>query len=257
MRRILVIGIGAGNPEHVTVQAVAALNQTEVFFLVDKGADKDSLIAVRKEICERYIVDKAGYRLVEIPDPPRDRGAAAYQGAVEDWHERRAEVFERAIDEHLTGDGCGAFLVWGDPMLYDSTLRVIDRMLARGVVDFDVDVIPGITSVQVLASAHRLPINRIGEPVLITTGRRLAAGLPQGLDSAVVMLDAGLSCKDFDDRDLYIYWGAYLGTPDEVLMSGRLVDVAAAIDRTKRDLRSRHGWIMDTYLLRREWPARG
>jgi precorrin-6A synthase len=141
--------------------------------------------------------------------------------------------------------------VWGDPALYDSTLRVIDRIRARGVVDFDHQVIPGITSVQALAARHRLPLNRIGEPVHITTGRRVADGLPEDVDSAVVMLDPGLACRGLDDPQWEIYWGAYVGTPDEALISGRLGDVAADIEAAKQALRHRHGWIMDTYLVRR------
>ena len=252
MRRLLVIGIGAGDPEYVTVQAVNALNSADVFFVVDKGEDKASLVALREQILDRYVRDQDGFRIVEIPDPPRDRAAAAYTAAVEDWHEKRSELFEAAIASELAADGIGAFLVWGDPALYDSTLRVIDRILARGAVRFDYEVIPGITSVQALVAKHRLPLNRIGEPIHITTGRRLADGMPDGLDSAVVMLDAGFAPREFDDPRLHVYWGAYLGTPDEVLLSGRLVDVAEEIERTKRELRDEHGWIMDTYLLRRE-----
>ena len=252
MRRLLVIGIGAGDPEYVTMQAVNALNSADVFFVVDKGEDKASLVALREQILDRYVRDQDGYRIVEIPDPPRDRAAAAYTAAVEDWHEKRSELFEAAIASELAADGIGAFLVWGDPALYDSTLRVIDRILARGAVRFDYEVIPGITSVQALVAKHRLPLNRIGEPIHITTGRRLADGMPDGLDSAVVMLDAGFAPREFDDPRLHVYWGAYLGTPDEVLLSGRLVDVAEEIERTKRELRDEHGWIMDTYLLRRE-----
>jgi precorrin-6A synthase len=246
-RTILVIGIGAGDPEHITVQAVNALNEAGVFFVVDKGADKSELLTLREEICARYIRDQTAYRVVEIPDPPRDRGAAAYEGAVEDWHEKRSILFEQAIAAELPDGGTGAFLVWGDPALYDSTLRVIDRILARGVVTFDYRVIAGITSVQALTAAHRLPLNRIGEPIQITTGRRLTPDV----DNAVVMLDAGLAAQAFDDPELTIYWGAYLGTPDETLISGRLVDVAGDIVRTKRELKERKGWIMDTYLLRR------
>lgn len=252
MRKLLVIGIGAGDPDYVTMQAVNALNETDVFFVVDKGEQTSSLIALREEILARYVRDQTRYRVVEIPDPPRDRAAAAYTAAVEDWHEKRSALFEAAIAEHLADDAVGAFLVWGDPALYDSTLRVIDRILARGAISFDYEVIPGITSVQALVARHRLPLNRIGEPVHITTGRRLAGGMPDGLDSAVVMLDAGFAPREFDDPQLHVYWGAYLGTKDEVLLSGRLVDVADEIDRTKRDLRDKHGWIMDTYLLRRE-----
>ncbi|HEY2696192.1 MAG TPA: precorrin-6A synthase (deacetylating) [Pseudonocardiaceae bacterium] len=251
MREILVIGIGAGNPEYITVQAVNAMKTVEVFFVVDKGEDKSSLLALREDILDRYL-DEPDHRVVPIPDPPRDRQAGAYTGAVADWHERRAELFESSIRDELGEDGRGAFLVWGDPALYDSTLRVIDRILARGNVEFDYRVIPGITSVQALAAQHRLPLNRIGEPIHITTGRRLADGLPDGLDSAVVMLDAGFACAEFDDPDLHVYWGAYLGTPDEELRSGPLREVAADIVETKRALRERHGWIMDTYLLRRE-----
>ena len=252
MRRLLVIGIGAGDPEYVTMQAVNALNAADVFFVVDKGEDKASLVALREQILDRYVRDQDGFRIVEIPDPPRDRAAAAYTAAVEDWHEKRSELFEAAIASELAADGIGAFLVWGDPALYDSTLRVIDRILARGAVRFDYEVIPGITSVQALVAKHRLPLNRIGEPIHITTGRRLADGMPDGLDSAVVMLDAGFAPREFDDPRLHVYWGAYLGTADEVLLSGRLVDVAEEIERTKRELRDEHGWIMDTYLLRRE-----
>ncbi|MCW2547040.1 MAG: hypothetical protein JWN96_1500 [Mycobacterium sp.] len=251
MRKIKVIGIGAGDPEYVTMQAVNALNEASVFFVVDKGDAKGSLLALREEICRRYIRDQDAYRVVEIPDPPRDRTAAAYESAVGDWHDKRALLFEQAIADQLPEDGIGGFLVWGDPALYDSTLRVLDRVLARGVVEFDYSVIPGITSVQALAAQHRQTLNRTGEPVHITTGRRLANGFPDELDSVLVMLDAGLACQDFADPELDIHWGAYLGTPDEVLKSGRLIDVAGDIARTKQELKTRHGWIMDTYLLRR------
>ena len=39
-RRIHVIGIGAGDPDYVTAQAVDALNDTQVFFAMDKGDTK-------------------------------------------------------------------------------------------------------------------------------------------------------------------------------------------------------------------------
>jgi precorrin-6A synthase len=256
VREILVIGVGAGNPDQITVQAVEALNRAQVFFVVDKGADKDGLLAVREEILRRHVADHDGYRTVDIAEPPRDRLAADYPGAVGDWHAARADRFAAAVAEHLDEDGVGAFLVWGDPGLYDSTLRVIDRMLARGDVAFEYSVVPGVSSVHALTAAHRIPLNRVGEPVHVTTGRRLANGIPAGLDSVVVMLDAGFAAADLGEPDLEVFWGAYLGTPDEVLVAGRLGDVADRIVAAKADLRRRHGWIMDTYLLRRE-PSAG
>jgi precorrin-6A synthase (deacetylating) len=126
MKKVLIIGIGAGNPDYVTVQAINALNEVDVFFVIDKGKEREELFRLRKEICERYVKDKS-YRTIEAPDPPRDRSSTSYQSAVASWHEQRADLFERLIGEELHEDECGAFLVWGDPSLYDSTLRIIDR----------------------------------------------------------------------------------------------------------------------------------
>ncbi len=251
MRHILVVGIGPGHPDQITVQAVDALNRADVLFVVDKGSAKSGLLDVRDEILRRHIRDPSGYRVVEIADPARDRTAEAYENAVADWHAARAERFADAIATELGKDGVGAFLVWGDPGLYDSTLRVIDHILAGDRVAFEYSVIAGVTSVNALTAAHRIPLNRIGEPVHITPARRIASGLPDGVNSAVVMLDAGFTAGGLDDPDLEVFWGAYLSTPDEVLISGRLGDVAAEITRTRAQLRQRHGWIMDSYLLRR------
>lgn len=255
MRELLVIGMGPGHPDQITVQAVRALNRVNVFFRIDKGDAKSGLNAARDEILRRHVT-RPGYRVVEIPEPPRDRSpsltTAGYQGSVRDWHEARAELIEAAVAAELGEDGVGAFLVWGDPSVYDSTLRIIDRILARGAVAFDWAVIPGVTSVQALAAAHRIPLNRIGEPIHITPARRIAGGLPEGLDSAVVMLDPGFTAAGFDDPALTVFWGAYLSTPDETLIRGPLSEVAAEITTARAALRARHGWIMDIYLLRRD-----
>ncbi|KQP37665.1 precorrin-6A synthase (deacetylating) [Methylobacterium sp. Leaf106] len=249
MRQILVIGIGTGNPEHVTIQAIRALNTVDVVFVLDKGGEKADLVALRREICERYIEDRP-YRIVEAQDPERDRNPADYGVAVEDWHGARAALYEAMIAREVPEDGTGAFLVWGDPSLYDSTLRIIDRIAARGRLAFDHRVIPGITSVQALAASHRIALNRIGAPVQITTGRQIAGGLSAEADTTVVMLDGDPTFAHLDP-DLTIYWGAYLGSDDEITLSGRLGDVAGEIRRLRTEARARHGWIMDIYLLRR------
>jgi precorrin-6A synthase len=257
MRELLVIGMGPGHPDQVTVQAVAALNRVDVFFRIDKGDAKSGLNAAREEILARH-VSRPRYRVVDIEEPPRDRSGsldrAGYEGAVADWHQARGELIAAAIATELAPDGVGAFLVWGDPSVYDSMLRIIDRVLATGVTEFEYTVIPGVTSVQALAAAHRIPLNRVGEPIHITPARRIEGGLPDGLDSAIVMLDRGFTAAGIAEPALSVFWGAYLSTADEVLIAGPLGDVAEEITRTRAELRDRHGWIMDTYLLRRERP---
>jgi precorrin-6A synthase len=250
MKRLLVIGIGAGNPDYITMQAVKALNQVDVFFLLDKGQSKDKLIDLRRKICERYITDPA-YRFAEAPSPERERGEVDYTRAIDDLNRAKQETFERLINEELADGECGGFLVWGDPTLYDSTIRILQAILASDRCAFEFEVIPGITSVQALAAQHKVPLNTIGRSIEITTGRRLAAGLVSDADSLVVMLDAEDSYRHVADQQTEIYWGAYLGTPDEILLSGKLKDVAGEIERVRKAARAEHGWIMDTYLLRK------
>ena len=250
MRKLLIIGIGPGHPDQITMQAVKALDTVDVFFAFDKGREKDDLARLREEICATYIEGRS-YRTVAAPDPERDRTPAAYEATVKDWHARRAALFEAMIAEELGEDQCGAFLVWGDPSLYDSTLRIVRQILARGVVAFAYEVIPGVSSVQALAAAHKIPLNRIGEPVHVTTGRNLAQGRPSEIDNVVVMLDGGGAFNAVAQEGLDIFWGAYIGTRDEILVSGDLGAVAGEIMRLRDAARARKGWIMDAYLLRR------
>jgi precorrin-6A synthase len=250
MRKVFVIGIGAGNPDYVTVQAINALNEVDVFFIIEKGQEKEELVRLRKEICERYIKNK-GYRTVEATDPLRDRTSPAYEPAVRAWHDQRAAIYERLIGEELGDNECGAFLVWGDPSLYDSTLRIIDQIAARGTTAFEYEVIPGISAIQALAARHRIALNRIGRSIHITTGRKIAEGLPNNIDDVVVMLDADCTFKAIDHSDIDIYWGAYVGTEDEILVAGNLRETMEDIERMRAEAKARKGWIMDTYLLRR------
>ncbi|HEX4106935.1 MAG TPA: precorrin-6A synthase (deacetylating) [Solirubrobacteraceae bacterium] len=237
MRRLLAIGIGAGDPEHLTLQAVRALGELDVVFVVDKGEQAAELTALRRELLARHA---PGARVVEIPDPPRDRSAEGYVEAVEDWRARRGEAWRAAI---AAEQGVGGFLVWGDPSLYDSTLAILDSL------GLQVSVIPGISSVHALTARHAIALNRVGGAVQITTGRRLTAGgWPAGVGDVVVMLDPDCAFLGFPDAD--IYWGAYLGGDDEILVSGRVGDVGEEIVRRRAQARARKGWIMDTYLLR-------
>jgi precorrin-6A synthase len=250
MRKLFIIGIGAGDPDYLTIQAIKALNQVDVIFVVEKGREKRALARLREEICERFIEEET-YRVVTIQDPERDRTAAAYSAAVDAWRQRRAEAYEAALLDELGEDERGAFLVWGDPAIYDSTLAIVEEILDRGKLTFEHEVIPGISSVQALAAKHKIALNRVGEPIEITTGRRLKQTSPDDVQNVVVMLDADCSFKAVADDEIDISWGAYMGTEDEILISGPLPEVMDEIERVRQEARKRIGWIMDTYLLRR------
>ncbi|MDN5860086.1 MAG: precorrin-6A synthase (deacetylating), partial [Pseudonocardia sp.] len=248
-RTVHVIGIGAGDPEHLTLQAIAAMNTVDVFFTIDKGAHGAELAALRTELLARHVTRP--HRIVAAPEAERDRSldnpAADYAAAVADWQARRGAAYARMIVDELPDGGVGGFLVWGDPALYDGTLRLL-----RDLPGVEVTSVPGISSVAALAAAHRLILNRPGRAIVITTGRRLSdEGMPPDVDDVVVMLDGRTAFTALSEEDLDIYWGAYLGTADQVLVAGDLREVRERIVAVRAEARARKGWIMDTYLLRR------
>lgn len=248
-RRVLVIGIGAGDPGLVTMQAVVALNEVDVFVVIDKGEAKDDLVAVRREVLARFATQRP-HRVIEIDDPVRDP-SLGYADAVALWHLARLALIERVLLDDVGDDETVGLLVWGDPSLYDSTLRIIDQLNSRGNLAVEHTVFAGVSSVQLLTAQHRIALNRIGHSVHITTGRLLRNGLPDGVEDVVVMLDGDTSFTTMVGRHYEIFWGAFLGSADEILITGPLDDVADEIVRVRAEARLRKGWMFDTYLLRR------
>jgi len=247
MRKLLVIGIGAGNPDHMTVQAISSLNRADVLFIPDKGAKKNELAELRREICDRFVTNPKSRR-VEFDVPVRAEPTSSYRSTVDDWHEAIAAIYEALIRDEIAEDGCGAFLIWGDPSLYDSSLRIARRLEPLP----EIEVIPGVTAIQALCAAHAIPLNKIGASFLVTTGRQLReCGWPAGVTTIAVMLDGGTAFQSLDPDGLHIWWGAYLGMPHQIIFAGPLAEVAATIAAARAEARQRHGWIMDCYILKR------
>lgn len=247
MRHIRVIGIGAGNPQHITLEAISALQGADAVLALDKGEIKADLLQLRQLIVDTHAPEVP---IVTVDDPPRDRYPRNYSSEVRRWHQARAQLLNDALVNAVSEDGTAAFLVWGDPSLYDSTLRIIDHMRETCGLECDVSVVPGVTAVQVLTAAHGITINRIGEAIHITTGRNLHATSEKDRRNCVVMLDGGTAWQDAHTEHTYIWWGAYLGTSQQELRYGYVKDVGDEIAGLKASLREEHGWIMDTYLLR-------
>ncbi|MGC4000276.1 MAG: precorrin-6A synthase (deacetylating) [Anaeromyxobacter sp.] len=253
MKKICLVGIGTGHPDHLTIQAVRALAQAKAFYILEKETERNQdLVKARLELLERHAPGKDHrVRLVRIPARRRGgRALADYQERVSAWRRRKAELLAAAIREDLGEGETGAILAWGDPALYDGHIEILEEIRREGWVDFELEVIPGITSMQVLAARHRIPLNLAGESVLVTTGRRLRELDPAGVETAVVLLDNAQSYRRLGEAELDIYWGAYLGTEDEILVSGEARAVVDQIVQARQEARKRKGWVMETYLLR-------
>jgi precorrin-6A synthase len=225
-------------PQHVTPEVADALRSCDYVLAAEKRED-DGLLSIRRAIAAEH-----GLEVVAVPDPERDRADPVdYAKAVEDWHEARVAAYERVLRER---GGTAAFLVWGDPSLYDSTIRVVGRLAERLPLEYD--VLPGISAPQLLAARHRIVLHPVGQPVHITTGRRLREDLAAGQTNLCVMLTGTLDVAGLDDWS--IWWGANLGTDSEELVAGRVADVLPWIEAARDRAKTAAGWVMDVYLLR-------
>ena len=247
MLDLTLVGIGTGNPDHLTRQAIKALNTADLILIPRKGETKADLADLRRAICADVVTNPTT-RIVEFDLPVRDAANPDYLARVDDWHDAIVLCWAKAVASVPGSSHRVALLVWGDPSLYDSTLRIAARLNPAPRVT----VIPGITSMQALCAAHAIPMNDIGAPVLVTTGRQLRDhGWPKGVDTLVVMLDGDCAFQTLDPAGVTIWWAGYVGMREEILFSGRLGEAGPQIITARATARAQHGWIMDIYLLRR------
>lgn len=255
MKRLLVIGIGMGNPAHLTFEAAEAIRACDAFLVPDKGNDTAELVAARRAVVQA-VRGENGYRFETVRDPERpsdgDPVRPRYRSGVANWRRARAEANVEVIDT-LASDATIGFLAWGDPAFYDSTIK-----MAQDVAELrpaQIEVVAGLSAFQVLAAAAGKTLNTIGSAVHVTPGRRLVEEWSPQLGTVVVMLDSYLKVAELAEPhpDIHILWGAYVGMPQQVLVEGRLADVIDEIRAIRAELRERHGWVMDTYAL---WPPR-
>lgn len=234
--KVRILGVGMG-PQHVTAEVAEALRGCDYVVAAAKS-DDDGLLAAR-----RTIADAHGVEVVAVSDPPRRREDADYEGAVADWHEARVAAYETVLRER---GGTAAFLVWGDPSLYDSTIRIVEQLAERLPVEYD--VLPGISAPQLLAARHRIVLHPVGQPVHVTTGRRLREDVAAGQTNLCVLLNARLDLAGLDDWSMW--WGANLGTPTEELIAGRVGEVVDDVEQARDRAKDAAGWVMDLFLLR-------
>jgi precorrin-6A synthase len=243
---LTLIGIGTGNPDHLTLEAVRAINDQDLILIPRKGEGKADLAELRRAICSEVLTNPST-QIVEFDLPVRDEETVDYRQRVDDWHDAIADIWAQTIAAQPGADRA-ALLVWGDPSLYDSTLRIAARLDPAP----EITVIPGITSLQALTAAHAIPINDIGAPFIVTTGRRLRdEGWPVGVDTAAIMLDGTCAFQELPQNQFHIWWGGYVGMREQIICAGRLDKVGAQIIEMRAHARESHGWIMDIYILRR------
>ena len=129
MNNINLIGVGTGNLEHLTLEAINILNESDLILLPKKSEDTKDLINLRYEICSKFL-KKENNNLVEFRVPERNK-EKIYSDSVSDWHEKLAISWDKAIKNFKGKKNKISLLIWGDPCLYDSSIK-ISKILFSG-----------------------------------------------------------------------------------------------------------------------------
>jgi len=244
IKKVYLIGMGPGDKKYLTLEAVELIKRLKLFLIPGKKGRKKELSKIRKDILSAVKGDEE-YRVIELAFPERKR-STKYEESVIEWRLKKLEVLKDVIlreEEKEAG-----FLVWGDPSIYDGHIFIFRELCKEVKVDFE--VIPGISAFQVLSSAHKVAFTDVAESLIFTTPRGIKKAL-KDYNSVLVFLDNYESYRRIKE-EVTIYWGAYLGTQRQVVLSGKLSEVKEKITNLRRELRKKFGWIMELYFLKKE-----
>ncbi|MDS9466593.1 SAM-dependent methyltransferase [Paracoccus sp. MBLB3053] len=227
---LTLIGIGTGSPGHLTREAIAAMENSDLILIpVTPGEDTGT---IREGLCHRVLVS-----------PPRIAPFPAIGAA--DAIAAQLETILRA-----TAATRPCVLVWGDPTLQEDALTAAQALSLR--TPLHLRLVPGITAIQALCAAHLIPVSVSDTPGQIVTGRQLREhGWPESVSRIIVIQNDENALQEIDPEGVKIWWGAYLGMPEQMLRQGPLGAVGAEIIRLRRQAHERHGWIADCCLLER------
>lgn len=242
IEKIYLIGMGPGDIKYLTLEAAETIRKLNLFLIPAKAGKKESLALKRKEIIAQ-IKSTKNFRILEVSFPERKK-TGIYEEEVKKWRFQKGQILKEVLQKETEKEV--GFLVWGDPSLYDGHIEIFKEV--QKDLNFELEIIPGISAFQILSAKHQISLTEIAGTLTFTTPRGLKK--LKSLDHhVVVFLDNYESYKNLNFSQLQIYWGAYLGTSEEVILSGNLKEVLPKLINLRRKLRKEKGFIMETYLL--------
>ncbi len=244
-KKVYIVGVGPGDPKYLTLEAFEVIKRTKNFIIPIKKGKKAELTEIRERIIEFCKGGDKSYKLIKVEFPERKKGGV-YKSEVEQWRLEKANILAEVLKEVY--EAC--FLVLGDPSLYDGHIEIFKQVKKK--LPLEIEVIPGISTFNLLSAKHKISLTRIAETLLITTPRPLRKQ-KEILMNTMVFLDNYETFKLFkDDKELMIYWGAYIGTEKEVLLSGKLSECWHKLVELRKELKEKYGYIMETYFLTKD-----
>jgi precorrin-2/cobalt-factor-2 C20-methyltransferase len=193
--RLIGIGVGPGDPEHLTLKALKALKQADKVFVPDGGRAAEI-------VAEHVEVEPLTFAMTDVKSREQHWRSAA-----------------RRIAEH---QGTVAFATIGDPNLY-STFTYIANAVKALVPDVEIETIPGITAMQDLASRSGTVLAEGDETLALIPYTAGDATLRKALASAdtVIVYKGGRHLpavlKAVSDANRQAVYGEELGRANQTL----------------------------------------
>jgi len=172
--KLIGIGVGPGDTELLTLKAVKILKSADVICAPKSADSKPSLaLSIVKPILKER---NNSYEILEPLFPMIEDNSK-----LKEYWDNTAQLISKQLNKGLDV----AFITLGDPSIY-STFAYIFKIINR--MNFDVELIPGITSFTGCAASGRMPLAEKDEIIVIVpkVDERLEQILEHG-DTFVIM----------------------------------------------------------------------
>lgn len=156
--KLYVLGVGPGDPELLTLKAVRILNGISCI-CVPKGREEGSSLALS---IVKKAVNIAGKEIIEAHFPMRKTKEAEHECELnKKWQEIIEIVYNR-----LNKDIDMAFITIGDPTIYSTFFYLYDKLIELNP-GLNIEIIPGVSSVNAAAARARLSLGLADEKIAI------------------------------------------------------------------------------------------
>lgn len=218
--KVTFVGAGPGDPEHLTLKAVRALQAADVILFDDLVSD--GVLELARREARRILVGKRAGR------------PSCRQAEINDMMIRLAKAGRHVVR-----------LKSGDPMIFGRGGEEIERLQAENIA---YAVVPGVTAGMALAAAAGVSLTHrdLSRSVRFVTGHSKKGGLPDDLDfeaiahpaATTIVYMGGRNSVEIADRliergmppQARVAVGVALGRPNQAVVFSLLCDLARDVE---------------------------
>jgi precorrin-2/cobalt-factor-2 C20-methyltransferase len=178
--KLYVVGVGPGDPELFTLKAVRILESVPSI-VVPRGREEGASLALS---IARKVVGLDSKEIMEAHFPMKKTARPEHADALDaEWGKVAGRILARLRDGVDM-----AFLTLGDPTIY-STFFYLYHRLIESDPDLDIEIIPGVSSINASASRAHIPLS-LGDGTIAVIPATYEENLRQvleGFDTVVLM----------------------------------------------------------------------